>query len=127
MTTGMSTSDERTWGMLAHLGGLLVSLVSGLGVLVPLVLLLTKGKDSGYVRRHAVESLNFHITAILVAVVGAVVALIGVIATLGLALFVVIPAAVAYGIFYLVMPIVASVRANNGEAYRYPLTLRLVN
>jgi uncharacterized protein len=33
---------------------------------------------------------------------------------------------IALGIAYLVLVIIASVRANNGEFFRYPLTIRFV-
>jgi len=37
-----------------------------------------------------------------------------------------IPILIVLGIAYLVLVIVASVRANNGEVYRYPATIRFV-
>ena len=124
---GLSPSDERTWGMLSHLGALVVTLVSGLGVLVPLVVLLTKGTQSPFVRRHALESLNFQITVLLMGVLGGIVAVVGAVVTLGLGLVVIVPVVLAYLVFVLVVQVLASVRANNGEDYRYPLTLRLVS
>ncbi|MGD9347420.1 MAG: DUF4870 domain-containing protein, partial [Candidatus Aminicenantes bacterium] len=33
---------------------------------------------------------------------------------------------IAVGIFSLIMIIIATVKASNGERYRYPLTLRLI-
>ena len=45
-----------------------------------------------------------------------------------LAIFLIgIPLLVAYGIFYIVAVIIASVRAANGDFFRYPLTLRLIS
>lgn len=123
----LSRSEERTWGLVAHLGALIVSLVTGLGVLVPLLVMLTKGTQSAFVRRHAVESLNFQITGLLVALVGGIVAVVGAVVTLGLGLIVILPLALAYLVFVLVVQIQASVRANDGQDYRYPLTLRLVS
>ena len=69
-----------------------------------------------YVRAHAVESLNFNLTWLLYAVIGVVLAF----------LLIGIPILIALGIAYLVLVIIASVRANNGEFFRYPLTIRFV-
>ena len=123
-----SSDDDRTWGMLAHLGALLASLASAsfLGLAVPLGILLTKGQRSAYVRRHAVESLNFQLTVLLVAVVGGFLAILATILTVGIGLLVIVPAALAYFAFVLVMPVVATIRANSGQDYRYPLSIRFV-
>ncbi len=119
-------ADERTWATASHAGALVVNLISGLGFIVPLVIMLTKGNESPFVRRHATESLNFTLTALLVFIVGGIALVIGSIATLGLGLIVAIPIAIAYGLFVMVVGVIASVRANNGEDYRYPLTIRFV-
>lgn len=111
-----STSEERNWAMAAHLGSFVAAYVF-LGLLAPLVVLLAKGNSSAFVRRHAVESLNFQINALVYLVVFALLLflLIG---------FVLLP---LYAIFYLVVVIVAGVRASRGEDYRYPLTIRFVS
>ncbi|MGQ0575003.1 MAG: DUF4870 domain-containing protein [Pseudonocardia sp.] len=113
-----TTPEERNWAMAAHAGSFLAAYVA-LGLLAPLVVLLVKGKDSAYVRRHAVESLNFQITALLVAIVGGLLTLL----TIGLFGFVLL----GYVAFYLVVVILATVRASSGEEFRYPLILRLVS
>jgi hypothetical protein len=68
------------------------------------------------VRAHAVESLNFNLTWLLYAVVAVVLAFL----LIGIVIL------IALGIAYLVLVIIASVRANNGEFFRYPLTIRFV-
>ena len=47
--------------------------------------------------------------------------------TLGIGLLLIIPLALAFGAFWLVMTIIGAVKAGNGEDYRYPLTIRLVS
>jgi uncharacterized Tic20 family protein len=114
--------------MLAHLGALLVLFVSagGLGWVAPLVALLAKGKESAYIRHHATESLNFQITLVIAGVVlvlgGGLLAVV----TFGLALFLLVPVVVVIAIGALIVMIQATIKASNGEHYRYPLTLRLV-
>ncbi len=109
------TQDEKTWGMLAHLSGLIASLV-GLPFLGPLVVMLTKGKESAWVLANAKEALNFQITVTIALAVCAVLTL----ACIGAFLLPIV------GVAALVFTIIAALKANNGEMYRYPATLRLV-
>jgi uncharacterized protein len=102
--------------MAAHLGSLVAAWFA-LGLIAPLLVLLIQGDRSPYIRRHAVESLNFQINALIYTVVCFVLMFV----LIGFGLIVV------YGIFYLVCVITATVRASNGADYRYPLTLRLVS
>ncbi|MGE3289249.1 MAG: DUF4870 domain-containing protein [Pseudonocardia sp.] len=113
------SSDERLWAMLAHLGCLIIGLITGgfLAWLAPLIVMLTKGNESAFVRRHAVESLNFQITMIIVWAVAVVL-------TFVLIGFFVL---LAQAVFWLIVVIMASVAANNGQEYRYPLTIRMVS
>lgn len=113
--------EERNWAILAHLSALLAALVA-LAFLGPLVVLLIFGSRSGYVRHHAVEALNFQITALLLGIA----AILATLLTFGLGLLIIIPAALVYAVFWLVVIIVAAVRAGNGEWYRYPLSVRIV-
>ncbi len=123
-----SSQDDRTWAVVAHAGALVLNFLSAtaFGLLVPLVVLVTKGNSSPFVRRHASESLNFSITALLVFVLGGLALGLVTVVTLGLGLIVAIPVALAYFVFVVVLQIVASVKASNGEDYRYPLTIRFV-
>lgn len=113
--------EERLWATLAHALSLVAAAVA-LGVLAPLLVLIVFGNRSSYVRHHATESLNFQLTALLLLFVGFLIGLV----TLGIGLIVVGPLALAYGLWYLVAVIIGSIRANNGELWCYPLTLRLV-
>jgi uncharacterized protein len=107
--------QERLWGMLAHLLSFVAAYIA-LGFLAPLIVLLVFGQRSAYVRAHAVESLNFNLTWLLYAIVAVVLAFL----LIGIVIL------IALGLAYLVLVIIASVRANNGEFFRYPLTIRFV-
>jgi uncharacterized protein len=111
----LSPQDERTWGMFAHLSALVAAFVA-LSFLGPLIVMLTQGQKSPFVRANAVEALNFQITTYIAAFVSFVLlfVLIG---------FVLLP---LVGLGWLIFTIVAGVKANNGESYRYPINLRLV-
>jgi hypothetical protein len=109
------TADEKTWGMLAHLSGL-VSSMFGFPFVGPLIVLLTKGKESRWVEQHAKEALNFQITATAALWISGILmaCIVG---------FFILPV-VALGA--LVLSIMAGLKANNGEMYHYPATVRLV-
>jgi uncharacterized protein len=114
---GGLTPDERTWGGAAHWGALLAALVGGLAFLGPLLVLLIKGNDSPWIRRHSVESLNFQISILIYAIISGLLLLV-------LIGFVLLP---LVGLFWLIFTIIGSVKASNGEDYRYPLTIRMVS
>ena len=107
--------QERLWAMLAHLLSFVAAYIA-LGFLAPLTILLVFGPRSAYVREHAVESLNFNLTWLLYGIVAAFLAI----------LLIGIPILIALGIAYVILVIIASIRANNGQLYRYPLTVRFV-
>jgi uncharacterized Tic20 family protein len=111
------TENERTWGMLAHLSAL-VGLVFPLvgNILGPLLVWLTKRDQSAFIATQAKEALNFNITVTVAGVVCGFLALIFIGFLLGTALF----------IAWLVMTLVAAIRASEGVLYHYPLSLRLV-
>jgi uncharacterized protein len=101
--------------MLAHLLSFVAAYVA-LGFVAPLVVMLVFGPRSAYVRAHAVESLNFNLSWLLYAVISGILVIIGV----GILLL------IALALAYLVLIVIASVRANNGEFFRYPLTIRFI-
>jgi uncharacterized Tic20 family protein len=106
----LSQQDERMWAMLSHLGGLLI------GFIAPLIVLLVQAPKSAFVRRQSVEALNFQITLAIAAAVCAVlfIVLIG---------FFLMPIVIVGGV---VLMIVAGVKTNGGEDYRYPINIRFV-
>ncbi|MFC7660582.1 DUF4870 domain-containing protein [Pseudonocardia benzenivorans] len=113
---GPLTAEDRNWAMAAHVGSIVTAWFA-LGLIAPLVVLLLRGDASPFVRRHAVESLNFQINAFVLTIVFALLMFV-------LVGFILLP---VYGVFYLVCVVIATVRASNGEEYRYPLTVRLVS
>ena len=122
---GGLTSDERTWGVLAHaaaLAGFVIPLGSILG---PLLVWAIKKGESRFVAENGRQALNFQITWTLL-VFG-----------LGL-LFVFLPpdpgsALLVFfflgtvGLAWLVLVILAVVRTSDGEVYEYPLALDVIS
>lgn len=122
----LSPSEERTWGMLAHLSSFIAGFF-GVAFLGPLIVYFMYKDRSGFVRRHASESLNFQISLIIYAIVGTLGGIVISVLTVGLALLVLIPLAIAAAIGAIVLIIMGCVAGNNGREFRYPLTIRLVN
>ena len=126
-TNGLS-SEERQWAMFAHLsalvGGILTSGWAGsIGTFIgPLIIWLAKKDSMPFVDDQGKEALNFNITVALIFLALAVLSLV----TLGIGLIIAIPGWIIVGIAWLVFTIIAAVKANEGVAYRYPLTLRLI-
>lgn len=113
---GEPSVTDRNWAMVGHIGSF-VTAWSALGLVAPFIVLLARGNQSAFVRRHAVESLNFQINAAVISVV------------LFLLIFVVIGAVLLplYGLFYLVVVIRGGLAASKGEEFRYPATIRVVS
>jgi uncharacterized Tic20 family protein len=111
------TETDRTWAMLAHLSALagLVVWIAGC-VLGPLAVWISRRDQTAFVAEHAREALNFNITVALAAVVCLLLMLVFVGFILGAALF----------IAWLVLTLIAAIKASEGAPYRYPISLRLI-
>ena len=125
--TNGASAEERQWAMFAHLsallGGLLTSVVGGWGTFVgPLVIWLIKKDTMPFVNDQGKEALNFNITIAIIALVMALLTLV----TLGIGALISLPVMIIVGIAWLVLTIIATIRANEGVAYRYPFALRLI-
>ena len=114
--TYVPTPDERSWGMLAHLSGLIAMLLGGLSFLGPLIVWLIKKDQSPFVADQAKEALNFQIAATIAIYVSAL----SIIVCVGVILCpVVVVGAIVYSI-------IGAVEANKGTYYRYPYTFRFI-
>lgn len=116
LTAAVSSVQDQQMALFAHVGQLL-GLVSGIGgFLVPLIIMFTRGKESDFVRRAAVESLNFWITGILAVIVSFILMFV----LIGFVLLFIV------SLFWIVMPIYAGIKAYEGVDYRYPFNLRFI-
>ena len=119
-STGSSGSkDDRTMAMLAHVLGLLTSIVG------PLIIWLIKKDSSTFVGDNAKEALNFQIT-VAIAWFVCFVASFGIACVLPFLAFIIFILWFAIGIVDLVFSIMAAMAANKGETYRYPVAIRLI-
>ncbi|MCC6503888.1 MAG: DUF4870 domain-containing protein [Aquimonas sp.] len=113
---GLPSSEQRQWAMFAHLSALIGLIVPFGNVLGPLVIWLVQKDKMAFVDDQGKEALNFQITVFGAAVISffLMFILIGFLLIFGVALGA------------LVLTIIAAIKANEGVAYRYPLTIRLI-
>lgn len=110
MNNTVVPNEEKSTGMLAHLLGLL-------GFLGPLIVfLVVDEKQKPFSKKQAKEALNFQLFIIMCHIISSLlwVVAIGLLTT---------PIIAIYG---LVFTIIATVKANNGEDYKYPITIRFI-
>jgi uncharacterized Tic20 family protein len=116
--------DERQWGMLAHLSALLGYLLTGGagGFLGPLMVWVIKKDTMPFVDSQGKEALNFSIS---ICIAFALLWTFGFM-TFGIGFLIAWPLMVIVGLYALVFTIIASIKAYEGVAYRYPIALRLI-
>ncbi|MEK6231102.1 MAG: DUF4870 domain-containing protein [Luteolibacter sp.] len=100
--------DDQLWIVFSHL-----SLLLGVGVLLPLIIYLVKKDESPRVSHHAKEALNFHISIIIYSIVCGI-------SCIGIPL---LPVIIIGG---MVFSVIAAINASDPIPYRYPLTLRFI-
>ena len=109
--------QDRTWAMFCHLSTLSALIGIPFGNIVgPLVIWLIKREEFSFVDAHGKESLNFQISLTIYTLVAFLLCF----AFIG---FVLLPAVLIFGLCFV---IVATVKANGGEEYQYPLTIRFI-
>jgi len=107
---GLSPADERLWATLTHAGGIFFWFIPAL-----VMYLIYKGRDN-YVSEQSLEALNFQIAIAIGVGISWILTYIwiGYLTAVGL-----LVASVGFSIL-------AAVAANRGEAFRYPISLRLL-
>ena len=112
------SKDERMWAMCCHLAALacFVVPVPFASVIGPLVVWMIKKDEYSLVNDQGKEAINFQISIALYFVVS----LLLVVVMIGFFMI------AALSIFGLICVIVAAVKANEGETFRYPLCIRFI-
>lgn len=109
-------SQERSWGMLCHLSALSMFVVPMGNILGPLLIWLIQKDKMPFVDEQGKEALNFQIS-VTIYLIGA-----GILCIILIGL----PLLIGILIAQVVLTIIASIKVNNGEEYRYPFTLRFI-
>lgn len=108
--------DERNWGMLCHLSALSGYIIPFGNIVGPLIVYSVKRQEYEFVEDQGKEALNFQITVTIALLVSALLILI----LVGFVLLLIV------GLLALIFTIIGSVKAAQGEHYRYPFSIRFL-
>ncbi len=109
--------DARMWAMFCHLAALAGLVVPVVGCIIgPLVIWQIKKEEFTFVDEQGKEAVNFQISMLIYGIVAGLLCFVCV----G---FVLLPAVAVFDLIFL---LIAAVKANDGEHYRYPLTIRFI-
>ncbi|MEM8952849.1 MAG: DUF4870 domain-containing protein [Verrucomicrobiota bacterium] len=114
------SSEEKTMAMLTHLLAF-SGYFTVIGTIVgPLILWVLKRDTMPFVDDQGKEAVNFNISFFIYYVIA------GILCATIIFLIIGVPAFAILFILHVVFIIVAAIKASNGEAYRYPMTIRFI-
>ena len=111
-----SNSQEKNWAMFCHVAAFAGFIIPFGNIVGPLVIWLIKREEMPFVDDQGRESLNFQISVTIYLFVSALLILV----------FIGVLLIVALVLFDLIVVIMAIIKSNEGEPYRYPLSLRII-
>jgi uncharacterized Tic20 family protein len=118
-------TQARMWNMLCHLSALAGLIIPVFGnFLGPLLVWQIKKHEIPSVEAHGKAALNFQLTVFIASAVGSVLAFVLSFFCVGLLL---VPVVVAIALAGIIFAIIAGIKANNGQDYRYPFSFNLIN
>jgi uncharacterized Tic20 family protein len=120
---GSAESQARTWNMMCHLSALAGFVIPFGNILGPLIVWQIKKNEIPSVNVHGKASLNFQLTVVIALIAGLIIATLLSFVCVGFLLF---PIVALIGLAGLIFAIIAGIKANNGEEYKYPYSLNLI-
>jgi uncharacterized Tic20 family protein len=111
-----TADNSRMFMMLTHLSAFAGLFIPFGNILGPFIVWMIKKDEMPGVDAHGKESMNFQISLTIYLIVSFILWLV----------IIGIPLTIGLSIFWLVMVIMASVKANEGVLYKYPLTIRFL-
>jgi uncharacterized Tic20 family protein len=112
----LQTSEQKQMGMFLHLSQLLNFIIPPIGVIVPIVIWQMKKDETSALDAHGKMVANWLISSLIYWVVSGVLAIV-LIGFLGMLVLI---------IMGIVFPIIGGIKANNGEFFEYPLTIKFL-
>lgn len=111
--------DARMWAMFCHLAGLAMFIpfppIIG-NIIAPLIIWQIKKDDYPFVDEQGKEAFNFQLSILIYGIVAGLLCF----ACVG---FILVPTVIVFDVIFL---LIASINANEGNHYRYPLTIRFI-
>jgi uncharacterized Tic20 family protein len=108
------TTDVNLWSMFIHLSQLCGYLLPLAGLVVPIILWQVKKNDSPLIDQHGRVVTNWIISSLIYYVVAGLLTFV----------FIGIPLLFVLVLICIVFPIVGGIRANNGEVWQYPMSIK---
>jgi uncharacterized protein len=114
--TSLQGKESKQMGMFLHLSQLLNLLIPVAGIVAPIVLWQIKKDEIAGLDAHGKMIVNWMISCLIYGVISTVLAFV-LVGFIGL---------FAIAVMGLVFPIIGGVKANNGELWEYPLTIKFL-
>jgi uncharacterized Tic20 family protein len=109
--------DERMWAMFCHLSALFGFVFPFGNIIGPLIIWMVKKEEYPLVNDQGKESVNFQISMTIYILISIVL----------IFLIIGIPLLIFLGLFNLIVIVIASIKSNEGEKYRYPFAIRFLD
>lgn len=109
--------DENMWAMLCHFSVFTVFFIPFGNIISPLIIWLIKKDELPFVDDQGKEVVNFQITLTIYLIASTILSF----------LLVGIPLLIGLLIFGFIVTIIAAMKANDGEKYRYPMNIRFID
>ena len=121
--SGSPENEIRNWNMLCHLGALSGGIIPLGNIVGPLLVWQLKKNEFPSVIAHGKAALNFQLTML----IAAFASLVGLVVLSFICIgYLFLPVLILIGLAALIFPIIAAVKASNGEPYQYPCSLDLI-
>ncbi len=108
--------NEKQWTFICHLSGLCGYIIPFGNLIVPLIIWSAKKDEMPLVDAHGKEALNFQISITLYLVVSMVFIMV----FIGIFMLMIV------AILNVTLVIIAAIKADSGELYHYPLSIRFI-
>ncbi len=112
----LQTPEQKQWSMFLHLSQLVNLIAPPFGSIAPIVLWQMKKDEIPGLDAHGKMITNWVISSLIYAVVSGVLAIV-LVGFLGL---------IALYLLGIIFPIIGGIKANNGEYWEYPLTIKFL-
>lgn len=108
--------QERQWALICHLSALSGYVIPFGNLIVPIIIWSMKKEEMPMVDAHGKEVINFQISMTIWMIVSAFL----------IFLLIGIPLLIILAILQVVFIIIGAIKADNGELYKYPLTIQFI-
>ena len=110
---GMETKQFCMFMHLSQFSGIIIPFA---GIILPIIMWTTNKEQSDLVNEHGKNILNWMISCVIYSIVSGILCL----------LFIGVLLLIAIGICAIIFPIIGAVKSNNGEVYKYPLSIQFI-